>query len=345
MIYKRGKVWYIKIRRNGVDYRYSTGSDNKSYAKDKEAELRGKLAQDQFDKEQLERTILFNDVWEKYMREEVKYKSHTSYARAGQVAKNLLPVFGHKTLAQVTPAVLSSYKAKRLEDGVSLSTTAKELQYVRRVFSLCKRDWQLVRQSPFEFFRVPNVNNHRVRFLEEGQMKKLLLQCPGWLRSMVVLASSTGMRRGNILGLTWSQVDLEKRLIHLDRTKNGYRLTLPLTDTPLRALEEIRKGKVVHLTCPYVFHRDGTPYSPWMVTMAFRRACKRAGIADFRFHDLRHDFASRLVQKGNELYVVQHLLGHRDGRMTQRYAHLRIDDLRDAVETLEQGAQKGAQSA
>ena len=79
--------------------------------------------------------------------------------------------------------------------------------------------------------------------------------------------------------------------------------------------------------------------------MAFKRACKRAGIVDFRFHDLRHDFASRLVQRKNELYVVQHLLGHRDSRMTQRYAHLRVDDLRDAVETLEQGAQKGAQFA
>ncbi len=78
--------------------------------------------------------------------------------------------------------------------------------------------------------------------------------------------------------------------------------------------------------------------------MAFKRTCKRAGIENFRFHDLRYDFASSLVQKGCDLYVVRHLLGHRDGRMTQRYAHLRIDNLRKAVETLEEcteGHKKG----
>ena len=83
------------------------------------------------------------------------------------------------------------------------------------------------------------------------------------------------------------------------------------------------------------------PYTPYRVSMAFKRACKRAGIENFRFHDLRHDFASKLVQNGNDLYVVQHLLGHRDGRMTQRYAHLRIDNLRQAVDTLNKGHKKG----
>jgi site-specific recombinase XerD len=75
--------------------------------------------------------------------------------------------------------------------------------------------------------------------------------------------------------------------------------------------------------------------------VAFKRACKRAGIENFRFHDLRHDFASKLVQNGNDLYVVQKLLGHSDGRMTQRYAHLRVENLRTAVETLEGGTKSG----
>ncbi|MBI5561642.1 MAG: site-specific integrase [Deltaproteobacteria bacterium] len=84
-------------------------------------------------------------------------------------------------------------------------------------------------------------------------------------------------------------------------------------------------------------HQDSKPFAPYWVSISFRRACKRAGIENFRFHDLRHDFASSLVQNGNDLYVVQHLLGHRDGRMTQRYAHLKLDNLRTAASSLEGG--------
>ena len=109
-------------------------------------------------------------------------------------------------------------------------------------------------------------------------------------------------------------------------------------------LAEMRNTKVIHLRCLFVFHTEGQPHSPDMITTAFRRACKRAGIDNFRFHDLRHDFASNLVQKGNDLYVVQNLLGQKDGRMTQRYAHLKLDNLRDAVNSLDEvRAQKGAQ--
>jgi integrase len=187
---------------------------------------------------------------------------------------------------------------------------------------------------------MPADDTHRVRFLESGQLKQLLTSCPAWLRPIVLLARYTGMRKGNLLGLTWSQVDLQNRLINLDKTKNGQRLTLPLAETAYLTLVELRQVKVVRLDCPFVFNREGKPYTPCQVSMSFKRACKRAQITDFRFHDLRHDFASTLVKNGHDLYRV-HLLGHKDSRMTQRYAHLQVEDLREAVESLETGHKKG----
>jgi site-specific recombinase XerD len=106
-------------------------------------------------------------------------------------------------------------------------------------------------------------------------------------------------------------------------------------------LVDLKNTKVMHLGCPFVFHENGEPFSPFKVSMAFVRACERAGIGKFRFHDLRHDFASSLVQRGSDLYVVQKLLGHKDGRMTQRYAHLQVENLRKAVESLERGHKNG----
>ncbi len=256
-------------------------------------------------------------------------------------AERIFCMLGALMLSDITPARLSSYKAKRFSDGVSSATVVKELQFVRRVFSLCKKEWQLVKQSPFEFFTMPKIKNIRVKFLNPGQFENLLSACPEWLRPIVIIARHTGMRRGNILSLKWEEVDLQGRIINLERTKNGYRLSLPLTERALSILLSAKQGKVRHLNCQYVFSQEGKPYSPYQVSMAFKRACNRSGLGDFRFHDLRHDFASSLVQRGNDLYLVQSLLGHRDGRMTQRYAHLRVEDLQKAVETLEWGHKKG----
>jgi integrase len=341
LLYRRGKVWWIKIKWKGKLIRRSSGSGSKERARRIEAKILNELEEGKWFEKDPAEMVLFREAWEKYLREDARYKSESTYNRAVQVAKNLLPVLGDLTLKEITPSVLSAYRAKRLEEGVKMSTASKELQFVRRVFSLCKRDWQLTRESPFEYFRMPADKALRVRFLEPGQFEKLLMACPAWLRPMVTLARYTGLRRGNILGVTWGQVELDRGLINLDRTKNGHRLAVPLSETPLKMLLTLKKARVVRLDCPYVFNEGGKPYNPYQVSMAFKRACKRAGVPDFRFHDLRHDFASNLVQRGNDIYLVQHLLGHRDGRMTQRYAHLRVEDLRRAVDTLEGGTKWG----
>ncbi|MEW6375607.1 MAG: site-specific integrase [Thermodesulfobacteriota bacterium] len=168
----------------------------------------------------------------------------------------------------------------------------------------------------------------RVRYLTDEEFQKLHSSCPDWLKPIVMVARHTGLRRENILSLTWKQVDIWKRLIVIEHTKNGERLGVPLNDTLKDLFVEL--SKVRHIRSPYVFCRsDGNRYVE--IKRAFKNALEKSRIENFRFHDLRHTFASALVQKGVDLYQVQRLLGHKDGRMTQRYAHLAPENLRDAV--------------
>jgi integrase len=348
MIYKRGSTWWIgfkkRIKENGKSkliwiYQKSAKTKNRELAQKIERKIAITLTENKWFDVIQEQTIYFNEVWEKYLNEVIKYHSPGSYSRATYFGKVILPAIGNLTLNQITPAVLSTYKAKRLEDGLKPMSVAREMDHIRRVFSLCKKEWQLVKQNPFEYFVMPKANGQRIKFLEPGQFEILLRVCPEWLKPIITLAKYTGMRRGNIINLKWSEVDLQNRVINLDRTKNGERLSIPLSDTPYRVLKSI----MVYMRCPYVFHDKGEPYTSNRVRLAFERVRERAGMSDFRFHDLRHEFASQLVKSGVDLYRVQRLLGHKDSRMTQRYTHLAVEDLRKAVENQEVSIQMSIQ--
>ncbi len=141
------------------------------------------------------------------------------------------------------------------------------------------------------------------------------------------------MREGNIIGLTWDMVDLFRRVIILDKTKNDEHLAIPIDDTLLETFKELSRVRSIH--CNLVFHREGKPIYQKQLERALSRACGKAGIEDFRFHDLRHTFASLLIQSGEDLYTVQRLLGHKDAMMTQRYAHLTHERFVSAVSNLD----------
>ncbi|MFQ5456078.1 MAG: site-specific integrase, partial [Nitrospirota bacterium] len=121
-----------------------------------------------------------------------------------------------------------------------------------------------------------------------------------------------------------------RKAITIEQTKNGERLGLPICDRLMKTLSELKK--VQHIHSHFVFHNtDGTKINKMRINRAFKLACRKAGIDNFRWHDLRHDFASQLVQGGVDLFRVQKLLGHKDGRMTQRYAHLTPENLQSTV--------------
>ncbi len=178
------------------------------------------------------------------------------------------------------------------------------------------------------------VNNLIERWLTPAEEERLLKASPRWLQEIITFAVNTGLRRGEIMNLKWSLVDMKRRTLTILEQKNGCKDTLPINDQAMEVLKA--RGKVRSLTCDHVFlTKNGTPFAPDNVTSSFNRVRKKARLTDFRFHDLRHTFATRLVQSGVDIYKVQKLMRHKSHQMTQRYAHHYSESLRDGVEVLD----------
>jgi integrase len=166
-------------------------------------------------------------------------------------------------------------------------------------------------------------DTERSRYVMEDEAQKLATAMPRWLMQMVIVSCSTGLRRANVVNLEKSEVDLVNQRINIpaSKSKNGKPISRDMTSEACDTIREVLAEQQVE--SPYVFtDAQGNKRTPNAVSMAFRRACKDAGIKDLRLHDLRHDFATVLINNGAGLYQVQHALGHSDARMTQRYAHL-----------------------
>ena len=167
----------------------------------------------------------------------------------------------------------------------------------------------------------------RTRFLSKDEFKRLLSASAPHLRPLIGMAVETGMRLEELLSLKWEQVDLDRREVRLTVTKSSKPRVIPLSD---RAVATVAASPCIAAS-PYVFSNPQTGRRYRNLRHSFRKACSRAGISDFRWHDLRHTFASWHVQSGTDLYRLSRILGHSTLQMSARYAHLATEHLHQAV--------------
>ena len=172
----------------------------------------------------------------------------------------------------------------------------------------------------------------RLRFLEKEEIFKLLANCDEHLKPIVLVALHTGMRKGEILNLKWHDIDFKRDIAYLYQTKNEESREIRINNEVKSTLLKVKK----HPDSSYVFcNKNGEPYGD--IKKSFFTACKKSGIiknSSFRFHDLRHTFASHLVMSGVDLNTVRELLGHKTLDMTLRYSHLSPDHKKRAVDLL-----------
>ncbi len=241
--------------------------------------------------------------------------------------EQLLPFIGDMDLNDINMNSLWPFIHHRLV-LVKNATINRELEVVRHILNLAHKEWMCLDRVPF--IRMLKEPPPRVRFLSQGEADRLLLALPHHLQPVVQYALATGCRRGEILRLEWSRVDLIRHVAWLDHgtTKNNDARGIPLNRDALIALE-IAKSR----NSRWVFTYKGEPMGS--IGSAFKKALKRAEISDFRFHDLRHTWASWHVMSGTPLYDLMTLGGWRTMECVQRYAHLAPEYLAQAASRIE----------
>ena len=325
-IFRRGKNWWIDYYVQGRRKREKVGS-SKSLAEMALKKRKVEIAENKFLDIQRDNKIKFEEMAKTYL-EAYSKPNKRSFRRDEVIIKNLLPYFGGKYLYEIASLDIENCKRKRKE-LVATATVNRELACLKHIFNKAI-EWGKARENPVikvKFFRV---ENRRTRYLEKEEIKRLVFVCSEPLKSIVTIALNTGMRKGEILNLKWRDVDFSQRIIYLLETKSGEKREVPINEISYNTLLEIRK----HPNSPYIFYKqDGKTYKS--IRTIFDKALRKAEIDNFRFHDLRHTFASQLVMAGVDLKTVQELLGHKSFEMTLRYSHLSPDHRKRAVEVLD----------
>ena len=226
---------------------------------------------------------------------------------------------GDMNVVDIKPITI--IKTRTLING-SDSTKNCYIAALSHCFTIAIKEFGLMEENPIS--KISNLKNPRgrVRYLNDKERKELLIACEEsanpFLYLVVLLALSTGARKMEIMSLTWSDIDLDKKLIYLQETKNGEIRTLPIINKVYGILLEHFKQSKTALFFP----SDKNSEKPIDVRHPFNEALKRANIKDFHFHDLRHSCASYLAMNGASLNEIAEVLGHKTLSMVKRYAHL-----------------------
>jgi len=323
-VYRRGKIWYIDYYANGKRKREPAGENKKmaeaALRKRKTAVVEGKY----FDMKKVEK-IRFGDFADEYLR---IHSSGNRSCHKDKLNMNMLKsTFGDKYLHEISPLDIQRFKAERSAE-VSAATTNRGLALLKSMFNR-GIEWQKIEESPCKNVKLFKENNQVLRYLEPEEIRRLLDNCTGYLKGIVTTALFTGMRKGEILSLKWSECDFERRMIRITNTKNNEARIIPMNDL----LKETLSAMPRHRKSPYIFYRyNGQPFIN--VRKSFDKLLKTCKIDKFRFHDMRHTYASQLAMAGIDLNTIRELLGHKSLQMTLRYAHLSPDHKRKAVDSL-----------
>lgn len=318
-ITKRGdKQWQAKVRKKGYPVQ------TKTFPTKAMAEQWSRLAESEMDRGVFVSTTIseqttLDDLFQRYTQEILPSKK--AQADAMSRMKVISGYLGFYTVAALTAKLLAEYRDERLK-SIQAASICKELHLIGRILNHAQREWEIAlpRGNPVETIAIPSSPKGRDRRLHPGEeelLKKAAIEYGGEIGAIIGFAVETAMRRGEIAGLRWNDINLMKRTATLWDTKNGDSRVVPLSTVAIQILNELTR------------HISGKVFTmrPDSITQAFDRICSRLQIGDLRFHDLRHEATSRLFERGLSIMEVSAVTGHKDLVMLKRYTHLKAEDL------------------
>lgn len=316
-LFKRGKTWWVRFTApSGKQIRCSARTTDRKAAQ----KYHDSLKLEYWRVEQLGGKPRF--TWQEAVERWLDETEHKASRRDDlNHLRQLHPLVGHLHLDEISRDIVDQFIRKRKDSGVSNATINRGLALIRAILRRAHREWEWLESVPT--IKLLPEPKRRVRWLSRDQVDQLMIVLPSHLKALVRFTLATGLRLSNVTGLEWEQVDLERHClwIHADQAKGKKAIPVPLNEDALSVLHE-QRGK--HSQFVFTYRNQAIKNAN---TKAWRKALKKVGIEDFRWHDLRHTWATWHVQCGTPLNVLQELGGWSNQEMVQRYAHLSAEHL------------------
>lgn len=315
---KRGKSWRAIVRKTGYGTHtatFDTKAEAQRWATDREARM---ARNEPIGPPKTSMTL--GDALAKYERE-VSRKKKGYRDELYRVRRWQESPLAERKLEAIRSPDMALWRDKRLEDGAANSTVRNEVSLISNLYSVARKEWGMEHlANPVSNIRLPVADNKRDRVFKPGEERRLMKaaqEVSDWLPGVIVFALETASRRGEIAQLMAE--DIEGRVAVFRDTKNGDTRRVPLTKKALEALPKKESGPL--------FPKAAT------ISHVFRNAVKKAGLEDFRFHDLRHVATSRLCKSGRlSLVEVSAITGHKDLHMLNRYFHTSAEELLEKLD-------------
>lgn len=328
---KGSRFWWIAAALpNGQRLRQSTGTENREEAEALLAQIKLEAFRAQHFGIKPERS--WQEAVVRYLASKANLRSFRDVKR---ICRMLDPYLRSMMLSQINGDVIWTIAQGELKRGNAPATVNRYLSLVRNVLRTARDEWQWISEMPK--VRLLPGEVQRDRWLTREEAQRLIAACAPYLAALVRFALATGCRAREITGLEWDRVDLRRHTAWLDRTKNGTPRGVPLNSDAIDVLEAERGKHPV-----YCFTYRSEPIT-WDVTnSAWQNALRKADIDDFRFHDLRHTWASWHRQAGTSCDELKDLGGWKSRSMVDRYAKFATENLAAAAARIELRAQKCA---
>lgn len=317
----RNNKWQARIQRDGYP-NLAKSFDNKSDAIKWATKIEAEMDRGSYINTSLAERTTFSELILRYLQE-VTPKTKSAKEDGFRLRALARKPIAKYSMIALTPSRIAEYRDIRLRE-VTAGTVIRELAYFSCVINHARREWGINIDNPIPLIRKPETPSSRTRVLSDDEKDRLFnilkprfKNSNPWILFIVQFALETAMRQGEILTLNWQDIDISKRTAHLETTKNGDRRTVPLSTRAIQILQELPRsidGRVFPMNRP-------------ALCANFESACKRAGIEDLHFHDLRHTAITNMASKFSNILELSAVTGHRQLSMLKKYYHPRAEDL------------------